>query len=422
MLYLHRYTFGLIKPELAREWNVDLVELGAMDSAFSAAYALAQLPCGLLADVLGTHGFLTVAIVVWSCALGLHGWAGGPGTMYGARVLFGVGQAGCYPSLSKISRTWFPPGSRTALQGWSAVFFGRLGAASANVLFATVLIGWLGIDWRTALVIFAGGGLVLGILFLALFRSTPEQHSRVNEAERRLIEGSNVQEWATRSASCRPQERGNAPDGGTWATLRSLRPAAIPNFVCLVVQQFASTFADQIYVAWVPFFLAKVHGLKFAEMGIYSALPLLGGACGGAVGGYLNDGLIRLLGSRRWARRLVGAGGKGMACVLVIAALAVFDNPYAFCWLLCGVKFFADSGLATAWGAITDVSGRATGTVFGVVNTVATLAAVLSPIAFALVAERFDWGVVFAVVGSTYLVAALTWLLVNVERPLFQSS
>jgi hypothetical protein len=53
---------------------------------------------------------------------------------------------------------------------------------------------------------------------------------------------------------------------------------------------------------------------------------------------------------------------------------------------------------------------------------VATLAAVLSPIAFALVAERFDWGVVFAVVGSTYLVAALTWLLVNVERPLFQSS
>lgn len=190
LLYLHRYTFGLIKPELAREWDIELVELGAMDSAFNGAYALAQVPCGLLADVLGTHGFLTLAIIVWSAALALHGWAFGPGAMYGVRVLFGVGQAGCYPSLSKISRTWFPAASRTALQGWSAVFFGRLGAASANVLFATVLLGWLGIDWRTALVIFAGVGVVLGVLFLTLFRSTPEQHPRVNEAERRLIEGS----------------------------------------------------------------------------------------------------------------------------------------------------------------------------------------------------------------------------------------
>src|SRR5262245_13962686 len=118
MLYLHRDTFGLIKPELVREWKVDLVELGAMDSAFAGAYAVAQLPCGLLADVLGTHGFLTVAIVVWSCALAWHGWAAGPGTMYGVRVLFGVGQSGCYPSLSKISRTWFPVASRTAMQGW----------------------------------------------------------------------------------------------------------------------------------------------------------------------------------------------------------------------------------------------------------------------------------------------------------------
>ncbi len=130
MLYLHRYTFALIKPELASEWNVSLREMGAMDAAFSGAYALAQVPCGLLADLLGTHGFLTMAIVVWSCALALHGWAFGPGTMYGVRVLFGAGQAGCYPSLSKISRTWFPAASRTAMQGWSAVFFGRLGAAA----------------------------------------------------------------------------------------------------------------------------------------------------------------------------------------------------------------------------------------------------------------------------------------------------
>jgi sugar phosphate permease len=423
MLYLHRYTFALIKPELAKKWNVELSTLGAMDSAFNAAYAVAQVPCGLLADLIGTHGFLTVAILVWSGALALHGWAGGPGAMFGVRVLFGVGQAGCYPSLSKVSRAWFPVASRTAMQGWSAVFCGRMGAASANLLFATVLIGWLGVDWRIALLLFSGAGLVLGVLYLIFFRSTPTQHPRVNEAERRLIEDGDAAAPASTPAapSSRGAETASGSEPGTFVTLRRLRPAAVPNLVCMLVQQFASTFADQIYVAWVPYFLATEHKLKFAEMGIYSALPLIGGACGGAVGGYLNDYLIRRI-RRRWARVMIGAGGKGLACLLVVGALLVYDDPYLFCWMLFFVKFFADSGLVTAWGAVTDVSGKATGTVFGVVNTVGTIGGVLSPTIFALVAARFNWGVVFAVVGSTYLLAALTWLLVNAERPLFDSA
>jgi MFS family permease len=352
--------------------------------------------------------------------------------MFGVRVLFGVGQAGCYPSLSKVSRAWFPPASRTAMQGWSAVFCGRMGAASANLLFATVLIGWLGIDWRVALLIFSGAGVVLGALFLIFFRSTPAQHPGVNEAERRLIEGDDLASTpAAHKVDIslrelpRPAERdGNTAaraEGGTLATLRRLRPDAIPNLVCLLVQQFASTFADQIYVAWVPYFLATEHKLNFSEMGIYSALPLIGGACGGAAGGYLNDWLIRRI-RRRWARVMIGAGGKGLACALVVGALAVYDDPYLFCWMLFFVKFFADSGLVTAWGAITDVSGKATGTVFGVVNTVGTIGGVLSPTVFALVATRFNWGVVFAVVGSTYLLAAMTWLFVNSERPLFEAT
>jgi len=419
MLYLHRYTFALIKPELAREWDVELVTLGAMDSAFNGAYALAQVPCGLLADLMGTHVFLTAALVVWSCALAWHGWAGGPGVMYGVRVAFGVGQAGCYPSLSKISRAWFPAANRTALQGWSAVFFGWLGAASANVIFATVLLGWLALDWRLALAIFAGGGLLLALLFGLVFRSTPQQHPKVNEAERQLIEGEpGLQGAAADVGRIGNSSRETAQQTQAATVLRSLRPAALLNLVFILIQQFASTFADLIYATWVPFFLATEHNLTYSQMGIYSALPLLGGACGGAVGGYLNDWLIPRAG-RRWARRIIGAGGKGTACLLVIAALAVYDRPYLFCWLLAGVKFFADSGLATAWGVITDVSGKATATVFGIANAVGAAAGILSPLVFALVAEHYSWPIVFAVVGSAYLVSALTWLLVDAAKPLF---
>ena len=40
------------------------------------------------------------------------------------------------------------------------------------------------------------------------------------------------------------------------------------------------------------------------------------------------------------------------------------DDPYTFCSMLFVVKFFADSSLATPWGVVTDIGGRATATVF----------------------------------------------------------
>ncbi|HUE71210.1 MAG TPA: hypothetical protein VMP01_10025, partial [Pirellulaceae bacterium] len=64
LLYLHRYVFALIKPELVKQWELGKDDLGLLDSAFSTASTVFQFPLGAAADVLGVHLVLTGLIVL----------------------------------------------------------------------------------------------------------------------------------------------------------------------------------------------------------------------------------------------------------------------------------------------------------------------------------------------------------------------
>jgi sugar phosphate permease len=430
MLYLHRYTFALIKPKLADEYGLSNTELGALDSAFSLFYMVFQFPSGVAADVLGAHLFLGGIILVWSLALGAHAWVDERG-LWSARAAFGMGQAGAFASVNRVARTWFPLSVRTTAQGWMGVFSGRIGAASANVLFATVLIGALMLDWRTATYLFAAAGLMLGFLFLALYRNSPGEHPWANRAEVEYIEGPAVTSGeATRTLpasgsldACDPAHPSRAGSLGTRPKIRDLlrrmSRRSIVNLFCINLTSTLSTIADNIYSNWIPLFLYEQHGMKFKEMGIYSALPLIGGACGGAFGGYLNDRLIRTGRNRRWIRSLIGLSGKGTAGVLIVVALySSFDNPYRFCVLLFFVKFFADVSLATRWGAVSDVGGKATASVFGFNNTVASIGAIAAPVMYGYVSEHASWEAVFIIGGVMYALCAASWLLIDCTIPL----
>src|SRR5437762_2734387 len=89
VLYLHRYTFGLIKPKLQQEFGWDNDQLGVLDSTFSFCYSVFQFPSGILADVVGAHAYLSAAILLWSLALAAHVWAPNLPAMQAARAAFG---------------------------------------------------------------------------------------------------------------------------------------------------------------------------------------------------------------------------------------------------------------------------------------------------------------------------------------------
>lgn len=406
LLYLHRYTFALIKPALVEEWNLGKDQLGLLDSAFFLPYTLFQIPLGVATTAWGVHLMLSLMLICGAVGLGLHAIAPTSGTLWGARGLLGIGQSAVFAALNQITRSWFPLSSRTTVQGWLGVFFGRFGGLSANLLVGSLMLGTLGLSWRTTVVVLALIGLVHALFFIWLFRNSPRQHPRVNAAEAALIEAEDGPGGSSRRAP-------------TFRELfRQLTPRTIVNLLMLNIQTILSTLADTIFSAWIPLFLWEVHQLKFEAMGFYAALPLLGGALGGAFGGWLNDRLIITTGHRRWSRVAVGGAGKGIAAVLLLVSLLWFDQPRTFCLLLFVVKFFSDWSLVTTWGCVTDMSGRASATVFAYNNTVAGIGSIVGPVFYGTIAQSYGWPPVFVAGAITYLACALSWLAINSELPL----
>src|ERR1043166_8549434 len=147
LLYLHRYAWGIVKPEFKKENpGFDSVTLGWLDSAFLATYAFGQIPSGLLADRYGPSLVLSILALVWSPASAGVAWTNGFWRLLGARAVFGLAQAGVYPVLNKMTRTWFPLASRTTVQGLVTAL-GRIGGACAPVVIAYLLMGKPPLPW-----------------------------------------------------------------------------------------------------------------------------------------------------------------------------------------------------------------------------------------------------------------------------------
>jgi ACS family glucarate transporter-like MFS transporter len=403
LLYLHRYAFAVIKPELVREWELSKVELGLLDSAFSLSSTLFQFPLGIATDSLGVHFMLTGLLVLWCIGLGMHASAKSPDQLWYARAAMGVGQSAVYANLSRMAQSWFPARIRTTLQGIAAITAGRLGGMCAYLLLGSLLLGRLNLDWRTAIYVLVAGGFVFAALFAAVFRNSPREHPLANAAELAKFE-------APATARQPRVEIGHL--------LRSVKPRALINLIVLNIQTILSTLADNIYSNWIPLFLWEVHHLKFEAMGIYSSLPLLGGAIAGIAGGALNDWCIARTGNRRWSRSGIAAVGKGLAAALLLVALLWYDNPYVFCGFLFAVKSVGDWSLTTSWGVVTDIGGRVTASVFAFNNAVAGIGFIAAPVLFGYLAQQYGWTAVFIAVAITYLLCAASWLAIDCTIPM----
>ncbi len=409
LLYIHRYAFSFIMPELKKEWNLGTDQLGWIDSAFQLSYSICQFPLGIATDAFGVRLILPILILIWAVGLALQALAPNPGALGAARLTFGLGQSAVFGNISRISSNWFPKPIRTTLQGLVGVFAGRLGGMSAALIFGSLLLGVFGLHWRTAVLLMAGVGIIHAVIFRLLFRNLPTEHPMVNDAEAALFR---EEENAAKAEKMPLKEM-----------LNRMRPRAFANLGALNLQSILSVIADSIYSSWIPLFAVEVYRLSdYKEIGLYAALPLAGGALGGWLGGVLNDRMIRKLGNRRWARSGVAFVGKGMAALLLFVSLIWYESPAIFFVFLFFVKLFGDWSLVTSWGVITDIGGRATASVFSFNNAIAIAFGITAPILFGYIAEHRGWHAVFVTAGCVYTLCALSWLLINCTIPMVEDS
>ena len=132
--YIQRIGFSVGAPEIKRGLGLDDAQVGYLMSAFLVAYGCFQVPGGLLGDRLGGRHVLAVLVLVWSLltaavalAVLLPAIAALPFVfLLVNRFLFGMFQAGGFPTLGRVVADWMPVTERGFAQG-AIWMFSRMG-------------------------------------------------------------------------------------------------------------------------------------------------------------------------------------------------------------------------------------------------------------------------------------------------------
>lgn len=394
LTYVDRVCISKAEPLISKEFHLNREQMGYVFSAFSLGYALFEVPGGWLGDRIGAKSVLTRIVVWWSFFTAATGWAWNLTSLTVTRFLFGAGEAGCFPNVTRALKTWLPETERVRAQSmvWLSA---RWGGAFTPMLVAAVLHF---MTWHWAVALFGCVGLVWAGFFHRWYRDDPNDHPGTNDAEREIIQSG----------------KGAAGDPGPTPWGAFLRSRTL---LLLCVQYMCLNYAWFFYVTWLPRYLIEHLGVDGARGAFLNAFPLFFGGVGCLVCGFASPHVIRWTGARRGRRLLAGAGFGG-AAVLLLVSLA-FRNPL---WAMVAMGFasFAnDFAMPVSWAACMDVGGRHTATLSGIMNTMGAAAAGLAPIITGRILERTgnNWALTFEVSAVLYLLGMFCWMFLDPVTP-----
>src|SRR6185437_9796327 len=93
--YLDRQLVSALEKPLSDSFHLSESQFGLLWTLFTVGYMVCAVPVGLLADRTSRPRLFSVCVVVWSVATVASGMTHSRHVLYAARVLIGVGEAGC---------------------------------------------------------------------------------------------------------------------------------------------------------------------------------------------------------------------------------------------------------------------------------------------------------------------------------------
>ncbi|PYI80458.1 MAG: MFS transporter [Verrucomicrobia bacterium] len=463
--YVDRVCISQAAPYLQEELGLSAAQMGLAFSAFAWAYALFEIPGGWLGDWIGPRKVLMRVVIMWSLFTAATGYVWNLTSLVIARFLFGAGEAGCFPNLTKAFMIWLPNHQRTRAQVilWLSA---RWGGAFTPLLVIWVM-SWL--SWRNTFVLFGMIGMVWAFFFYRSFRpprpnsllpqwksdksspstrpspsgegeplaAVPQFHaSRCGDASSRLpLGGGEGARRAEEGANAEnPVNRPRVP----WRKLLCSRTVWL-----LWAQYFCLTYGWFFYVTWLPTYLKETRGLELDRnafmlwlgkalgefltpemsqrvlVAALAGVPLFFGGLGAIFCGLATPHLIRATGSVARTRKMIALIGFTGASVLLVASFYVKDPLLAM--LAMGLASFGnDLTMPGSWSACMDVGGKFAGTLSGSMNMMGSIGAAVAPLVIGLVLEYSDrnWAATFWIAGVIYFLGGLCWLWLDPVTPI----
>jgi MFS family permease len=393
--YLDRICIGLVGVRMKKEFLLSETQWGLVTGAFALAYALFEIPSGILGDIKGQRSALMRIVIWWSVFTALTGVTTGFISLVIVRFLFGMGEAGAFPNSSAVVSRWFP--SNESSLGLSSLQAGVcFGSAIAPFIVVPLMENF---GWRSTF--FANG--LIGLVWVAVcfywFRNNPSEATGISPEERTFIE-------ANRTIG---SHRETVP----WKIIFKSR-----TLLALVLSYFCSQWNIYFLVAWLPKFLQQGRHFSERDMMVGTSFVFIPAMVMALPGGVLSDWLIKKKGLKS-GRRFAGVSAIAMIGLLVLTE-ATTSNSTTLIVCLCVSEIFQMIYAFTAFGVCVDISGKHTGRIAGIMNFFGQTGALFMTVIFGKIVDltHGNFNAPLFVIAAVSLAGSLLFLLVDPTKKL----
>ncbi|MBV8190751.1 MAG: MFS transporter [Alphaproteobacteria bacterium] len=286
--YVHQVVPDIIANDLIAAFRASDATLGNIAAFYFYAYAILQIPVGLILDRYGARRALIAALLTAGLGALAFSRADGAASAELARLAMGAGSAFSFIGCLKLAQEWFPPSRFSTLAGMTNTA-GMIGAASGAAVASLVSA----IGWRGATASIAWAELVLAVLVFLVVRDRP--HPAVPDV--------------------------SAHDG------TGPRPRQMLDLVTDLQVWINAVYATSISLVFVAFgglwgssYIEKAYGMNAVAAADVGSLLFLGGILGSLFFGWWSDHL----GRRKLPMVAAGIGALAtMAGLLYLPGVAV---------------------------------------------------------------------------------------------------
>jgi MFS transporter, ACS family, glucarate transporter len=387
--YLDRVSISIVGVRIKSVFNLSNTEFGWVLGAFSLAYAIFEIPSGMLGDLKGQKAALIRIVLWWSLFTALTGVTTGLISLIIARFLFGMGEAGAVPNITGVLSRWFPKNEIS--RGVITTFAGQpAGAAIAPLIIVPIAIQF---GWRATFFVNATIGIAWVIVCMLWFQNNPSSMKGITNGEKKLIE-----------------ENRHYSDHQTkipWKNILRSR-----SLLAVSLAHFCSQWSNYFFIAWLPVYLQQ--GRHFSERNMsfivsFVFVPAIAASFGC---GAFSDWLIKKRGLK-FGRRFVGLFSLGMLSLFFLIDATTINNNILIVSLFIGYifqMFFS----TTSFGVCIDISGNHAGTVSAILNSIGQVGAFFMAVMFGkLVDVTHNFNTPLIVIAALLIAGALLCLLID---------
>jgi MFS transporter, ACS family, glucarate transporter len=393
--YLDRVNLSIAGGAIMREFSLDKVQLGWVQSAFVLGYAFFQAPAGRLADRIGPRKIISWGVIWWGVFTVLitvvPPVASALWIIIAIRFGLGMGEAVVYPASNTIVASWIPSTERGVANGliFMGVGFGA-GVTSPLINYIVTQHSWRAAFWTSAVI-----GLAAGVVWYLISRDDPKQHPWVSTSEAEYIE-----------AGLPPVEAGTHGGKLGWGQIFSNK-----DILAVTFSYFTYGYAAYIFFSWFFIYLSDVRGLNLKQSALWTMLPFMAMAAGSLGGGWISDVITRKYGKRN-GRCMVAIVGIGLAAVFIALGTQVKSPQMAVMVLAAGAGALYISQ-SSFWSVSADIGKKSAGSVSGVMNMGGQFGGALTASLTPFIGKHLGWNTSFLVAAGLCACGAIAWFFVN---------